>query len=205
VTIQDLRTQLPTGTLIFSQGDCLAVKVFTASSYTHVAAIVVEDGGPVVYDAMNGPGVRKSSWENYVTFLTPSEVEFVRPARPLTDAEAAAFSNHLRSQLGRPYRIHHHVTGQRCDGVHCAEYVTDALIAADWITARQPSRVSPGSLLQGVRQTGLYMDGPRIALAEPEAPVPADETWCQWTWRETAACCSGTCRQLSRWFLCRSK
>ena len=37
----DIGPQLQTGTLIFSQGDCLAVRVYSASSYTHVAAVVV--------------------------------------------------------------------------------------------------------------------------------------------------------------------
>ncbi len=36
---------LPTGALIFSKGDCLAVRIYTQSRFTHVAAI--EDAQPV--------------------------------------------------------------------------------------------------------------------------------------------------------------
>jgi len=201
----EIRNTVQTGSLIFSQGDCLAVKVFSGSSFTHVATVVCEPDGPVVYDAMNGCGVRKSPLDEYLRFLVPSEVEVVHPARPLTEAEAAAFVNHLKSQLGRPYGIRHHVTGGRSDGVHCAEYLTDALIAAHWMTAKQPSRVSPGSLRQGVLEGQVYVPGQRYDFHEASPAPPVDETWCQWSWRETKECCSATCRQLSRWFLCREK
>jgi hypothetical protein len=201
----EVRQQAQTGSLIFSQGDCLAVKVFSRSSFTHVGTVVCEPDGPVVYDAMNGCGVRKQPLDDYLQFLVPSDVEVVHPARPLTDDEAAAFVNHLRSQLGRPYRIHHHATGGRSDGVHCAEYLTDALIAANWMTAKQPSRVSPGSLRQGVLEGRTYVPGERYQFTEAKPSPPVNETWCQWSWRETKQCCSATCQQLSRWFLCREK
>jgi hypothetical protein len=200
-----IRDTVRTGTLIFSQGDCLAIKVFSGSSFTHVAAVVREPAGPVVYDAMNGTGVRKSSLDDYLRFLVPSRAEIVHPARPWTDSETAAFVQHLDSQLGRKYRIHHHATGGRADGLHCAEYLTDALIAAGQMTAKEPPRVSPGSLRQGALQGGVYATARTYDFAEYVPPAPISETWCQWTCRETAECCTATCRQLSRWFLCRAK
>jgi hypothetical protein len=202
----DLKDRVQTGTLIFSQGDCLAIQVFSGSPYTHVGAVVVEQGRATVYDAMNGAGVRKQSLAEYVQFLTPSTVWVLQPMQPMTSAEASAFVRHLESQLGRPYRIRHYSTGRRCEGLHCAEYVTDALMAAGWFTAREPARVSPGSLWQGVRQSERYAPGPQYELAEPKAASPPrDETWCQWSWRETKECCTACCRQMARWFLCRSK
>ena len=35
-----IAVDLPTGSLLFSQGDCLAGKVFTFSPYTHVGTVV---------------------------------------------------------------------------------------------------------------------------------------------------------------------
>jgi hypothetical protein len=204
--VAELRSTVQTGTLLFSQGDCLAIKVFSGSSHTHVGAVVVEDGLPVVYDAMNGSGVRRQSLAEYVRFLTPSDVQVLQPARPMTAAESAAFVRHLHGQLGRPYRIKHYTTGKRTDGLHCAEYLTDSLIAAGWFTAKEPARVSPGSLYAGVTQSGKYVVGKRFELTEPATPVPtSDETWCQRSWRETQECTSVCCRQMARWFLCRAK
>jgi hypothetical protein len=202
---QELASCCQTGTLLFSQGDCLAVKVFSGSRFTHCGAVVMEDGKPVVYDAMNGCGVRKTDLAEYLRLQTPTELQVVCPATPFTDAEAQAFRDHLHGQLGRPYGIKHHLTGQRSHGVHCAEYLTDALMAAGKIEADKPSRVSPGSLYEGLTNHRLYEDGGSYVLAAREAPAPADESWCRKAWRATCECTVGCCRQMSRWFLCREK
>lgn len=202
----ELRSNLQTGSLLFSQGDCLAIKVFSGSRYTHVGAVVIEQGRPVVYDSMNGAGVRKQTLDEYVRFLAPSDVHVLHPSKKMTGVEARAFAHHLQRQVGRPYRIKHYATGRRTDGLHCGEYVTDALAAAGWFTAKEPARVSPGSLWEGVTQSGRYVDGGRFEVGEPATPVPlGKETWCQRSWRETRECCGACCRQLSRWFFCGAK
>lgn len=201
----EIRSQVKTGSLLFSQGDCLAVKVFTASSFTHVGMVVVEGSQPVVYDAMNGTGVCKTPLDQYLRFLVPSKVQVVHPAQAFPANDRAAMLRHLDSQLGRPYRVHHHTTGKRCDGVHCAEYLTDALIAAHVLTANEPSRVSPGSLYQGLMESKLYRYGGEYAFREASPPVPANETRCQRYWRETGECCTGCYRQMTRWFCCKDK
>lgn len=198
----EIRKQVQSGSLIFSQGDCLAVKIFTASPYTHVGMVVMENGSPVVYDAMNGTGVRKTPIDQYLRFLVPSRMQVLHPKNEFPAADFAAMVRHLESQLGRPYRIHHHATGKRCDGVHCSEYMTDALIAAHVMRAKEPSRVSPGSLHEGVLTGGTYRIATEYDFREAKSPVPTEETRCQRYWRETKQCCSGCCRQLSRWFLC---
>lgn len=200
-----IRSQVQTGTLLFSQGDCLAVKVFTCSQFTHVGVVVVEDGYPVVYDAMNGPGVRKSHLDDYLRFMVPSRVQVLNPVAEFSPADRVSMVRHLDSQLGRPYRVHHHATGKRCDGVHCAEYVTDALMAAHVLEAKEPPRVSPGSLYTGVVEGNLYQGRGSYEFHEARPLVPFGETTCQRYWRETGECCSGCCTQLSRWFLCRDK
>lgn len=204
--LQELTTKCQTGTLIFSQGDCLAVKVFSGSRFTHCAAVVIEDGRPVVYDAMNSTGVRKTALAEYLRIQTPSEIQVVHPAKPLTETEIRSYAHHLQTQLGREYGIKHHVTGKRANGVHCAEYCTDALIAAGLIEADQPARVSPGSLFEGLTEHQLYTNGGTFVLAaKVTSTVRGKESWCRWAWRETCDCTTGTCRQMSRWFLCREK
>jgi hypothetical protein len=203
--VQELQATLVTGALLFSEGDCLAVKVFSRSRWTHVAA-VVRDGNEIwVYDSMPSSGVRRSRLIDYLNEMAPSELTVLQPARTMSSAEAAQWSAELQRQLGTPYAIRHHLTGQRGAGVHCSEYVTDALIASGWMTARQPPRVSPGSLWQGATQTGLFVSLCSAELDTISTPPPAQESWCQWACRETGECCTATCQQMSRWFLCRSK
>lgn len=205
--LDELTAECRIGTLIFSQGDCLAVKVFSHSRFTHVAAVVREDGRPIVYDSMNGVGVRKSELADYLRLQTPSEIQILHPSQPLTDAQAKAFADHLQSQLGRAYGIKHHLTGHRAKGIHCAEYCADALLAANQISIEAPPRVSPGSLYAGLMENQLYIDGGLFELRKPStAPLPsADESWCRRTWRDSWDCTVSCCQQMSRWILCREK
>lgn len=204
--LQELSSHCQTGSLIFSEGDCLAVKVFSGSRLTHCGAVMIEDGEPVVYDAMPGAGVRKMPLVDYLRLQAPSEIQIVHPSKPFAETESRAYAKHLESQLGREYGIKHHVTGQRAKGVHCAEYCTDALLAAGRITAQQPARVSPGSLFEGLTEHCLYTDGGTFVLTAKATPTLREkESWCRWAWRETCDCTTGCCRQMSRWFLCREK
>lgn len=200
-----IREQVKTGSLLFSQGDCLAVKVFTGSPFTHVGMVVLHNGRAVVYDAMNGPGVRKTPLDEYLRFLVPSTVMIVHPAQPISAPDQAAMIAHLESQVGKPYRVHHHATGKRCDGLHCAEYITDALIAANALTAKEPPRVSPGSLYLGVLDGSLYRAGGEYRFRPATKPFPQNETRCQRYWRQTGDCCTGCYTQLARWFCCKDK
>ena len=201
--VEELKQGLQTGSLIFSQGDCLAVKVFSRSSYTHVAGVVAKEGEFVVYDSMNGIGVRKTPLVEYLRQQTPSAVQIVNPKSPFTQEKAAAYEQHLESQLGRKYSVKHHLTGQRCEGVHCSEYMTDALMAAELISASQPSRVSPGSLFEGVITADAYQEGNSVVLKSSNSPAPSVGPWYSRVWNCTSSCCSKSATQLRRWLLCR--
>src|SRR5438270_341741 len=61
-----LANGVETGSLIVSRGDCLAVKIYSSSAYTHVAAVVVHEGAVFVYDATAGAGVRKQTLARYL-------------------------------------------------------------------------------------------------------------------------------------------
>jgi hypothetical protein len=204
--VAQMRKQLQTGTLLFSRGDCLAIRVVTRSEFTHVGTVVVEAGEIVVYDTINGTGVRKQSLPQYIDYLAPSNLHVVQPTRPMTPDEAQRLAKHLRQHLGQPYGVQHYVTKRSARGMHCAEYATRALIAAGWMTAPDPARVSPGALYDAVLQSGRYVERGRFELRDstPSLSLPPQETWCQSMWRETKECCSDCCRQLGRWFCLQS-
>ncbi len=203
VKAAEINSQLQTGTLLFSAGDCLAIRVFTASPYTHVAVVVKSDKTCTVYDSMNGVGVRKMPLSEYLADQTPDELHVFHPQEPLSEGESADLIRYLEGQLGRRYSIHHHLTGDRAEGVHCAEYATDALMAIERIHARQPARVSPASLLQGITQSKVYSSAGLVELRPAEHPAPRGRNRCEQLWLETCDCCSRTCAKLTGLFLCR--
>jgi len=192
-----------TGTLIFSRGDCLAVKMFSGGPFTHVAAVVVEDGLATVYDSMNGVGVRKQGLEEYLDSQNPDVIHVAHPCVPFTGAESRAFIEHLEQELGRPYAVAHHLTGGRVEGIHCSEYVTDALMSCNLIHANEPSRVSPASLAEGLFRDELYEPARTFAIVA--APLEDDEprNWCDKLWIDTKHCTVNCCVKMRRLFFCR--
>ncbi len=198
-----LASKVQTGTLLFGQGDCLAVKVYTQSPYTHVAAVVQRDGQPFVYDAQGGAGARCQTLANFLKSQQPSELHIFQPKEPFTDGQGRAFVKWLDSQLGRPYGITHHVTGERAAGVHCSEYATDALIVCGLLHAERPAKVSPASLVTGVLQAELYSHTEVVRIKPPAEESPKAATWCGQLWVDTKSCCSSCWTQTRRWVLCR--
>ncbi|MAG93947.1 MAG: hypothetical protein CMJ48_09385 [Planctomycetaceae bacterium] len=200
---QSLGPKMQTGTLIASQGDCLAVKIFTDSQYTHVGSVVVRDGKPYVYDSSNPAGVRCQALENYLKSQNPYEIHILQPAKRLSKRQSREFASHLDSQLGRPYAVKHHLTGKSATGIHCAEYAIKALSAADLMRAKRPAKVSPGSLVRGVVKANRYSAGRTVLLREKPAPPPKGANWCDQMWIDTKTCTANCCRKMSGWFLCR--
>ena len=191
-----------TGTLIFSQGDCLAVKMFTKSPYTHVAAVVIEDGKPYVYDSMNSTGVRKLSLESYCRSECPNTMHVYKPSAKFSKRRQELFVKHLESELGRDYAVKHHLTGKRAEGIHCAEYVMDALSACRLMRADEPAKVSPDSLRQGVEQAGLYDKALLLNLTKP-VQTETGSNWCDQLWIDTKVCTVQCFGQIGRWFACK--
>jgi hypothetical protein len=198
-----LARELPTGSLLFSQGDCLAVRMYTISPYTHVATVVEREGERFVYESTGGAGVRKQTLGAYFASQKEATVYLYVPAQPLSPEQCTRIEQHLESQLGRPYAIRHHLTGARCDGLHCAEYVADALIAADLLKPDQPSRISPASLLTEIEQSGLYLHAATLQLERAGETAPTDTGWCGRMWFETKECSQTCYRRLRGWFCCK--
>lgn len=202
-TTERLRSSVENGTLLFTQGNCLAVKIFTNSPYTHVGAVVIEKDKPVVYDSTSGVGVRKLSFEDYVEKQSECTMYVTHPKKAFSKGQTEIFTQNLENQIGRPYGIRHHLTGKRAEGLHCSEYVTDALMSIKLIEAEKPSRVSPASLHTGVTKHGIYTAGQAITILPQPKPRPIPESWCGRMWQETVDCTSYSCRKLSGWILCR--
>jgi hypothetical protein len=198
-----LERELTTGSLIVSRGDCLAVKMYSASAYTHVASVVVSDGQIHVYDATGGAGVRKQSLADYLAGQDDNAQHPFHPSRPLAPEEAQKLEEHLESQLGRPYAIAHHLTGNRAEGLHCSEYATDALIAAGLLRAKQPSRVSPATLVAGILKDDLYAQATTLQLIPDPPRRPDSCSWCAQIWFDTRQCTRMCYLQLRGWFCCK--
>ncbi len=197
---RELAPHLETGTLLVSRGDCLAVKVFTDSQFTHVGSVVMGDSGPLVYDTVLATGARRLTLEEYLAALGRGNVQLLHPRRPFGAAETASYRRYLESQLGRPYSLTQYVKGETESGMHCSEYAVSALVAADRAATRNATRVSPGSLAEGVLEAQLYHTGLHFTLAEP--PPPVGRNLCEQWWLDTKACCTQSCAQLRRWVFC---
>lgn len=198
-----LKSRVQTGTLLVSKGDCLAVKVFSGSPYTHIAMVVEENGKYWVYESANGYGVICESLESYLDSESPTKVYVLNPKQPLSKRRKRILSKYLESQRGRPYAVKHHLTGTRCKGLHCSEYLTDALMKIDLINAKKPSRVSPGSLSQGVVQAGLYEPSVAVTLKDPQLRRTTGKNRCHQMWLDTKFCTLEFCIKLRRMFTCR--
>ncbi|QDV50249.1 YiiX/YebB-like N1pC/P60 family cysteine hydrolase [Gimesia fumaroli] len=198
-----LSSRVQTGTLLFSKGDCLAVRVFTQSAYTHVAMIVMRNGEPLVYDSMNGTGVRCLTLKNYLNTQRPATIHVFQPKAAFDQRMTAQYERFLDHKLGTPYSIKHHLTGNRAKGVHCAEYAIDALSACNLMKANAPAKVSPASLVTGIVQSERYVPSITFALERPPLVAEKPRGWCHQLWIDTKNCTSACCIKLRGWVLCQ--
>jgi len=198
-----LSSRVQTGTLLFSKGDCLAVRIYTQSAYTHVAMIVIRNGEPLVYDSMNGTGVRCLTLKNYLNTQRPATIHIFQPKTAFNPSMTAQYERFLDQKLGTPYAIRHHLTGSRGRGVHCAEYAIDALSACHLMQAKDPAKVSPASLVTGIVNSDRYVPSITFALERPPMVAEKPRGWCQQLWADTKNCTSACCIKLRGWVLCQ--
>ncbi len=198
--VKTARTELKPGSLIMHRGNCLSVRIYTRSAYTHVAIVMpVQKGeGWVVYDSARKHGVRKSNLSDYLEESSPDKITFLHPCQNLNKRQCEQLRENLEKELGRPYAVKHHLTGKKSKGVHCSEYVTEALIAIDLLRARQPSRVSPASLLEGILQYNVYKAGTILKVATPDVASSENTGWCSRLWSDTKTCTNNCYRKVGR-------
>ncbi|MFK7779050.1 MAG: YiiX/YebB-like N1pC/P60 family cysteine hydrolase [Gimesia sp.] len=198
-----LSSRVQTGTLLFSKGDCLAVRIYTQSAYTHVAMIVIRNGEPLVYDSMNGVGVRCLPLKKYLNTQRPATIHLFQPTTPFGAAMTSQYERYLDHKLGTPYAIRHHLTGSQANGVHCAEYAIDALSACHLMKVKHSSKVSPASLVTGIVNSNRYTPSITFALKRPPLIAEKPRGWCQQLWVDTKNCTSACCIKLRGWVLCQ--
>jgi hypothetical protein len=87
--------------------------------------------------------------------------------------------------------------------VHCAEYVTDALMSIELLHAERPCKVSPASLVTGITREKIYTAETTIELTPRVAAAPVASNRCHQLWLDTKQCMAGCCDKLAGWFLCR--
>ncbi|NQV26544.1 MAG: hypothetical protein HQ518_19490 [Rhodopirellula sp.] len=200
---RELRPKLQTGSLLVSQGDCLAVRIYTQSPFTHVAAVVLRNGCPFVYDSANGIGVRCQTLENYLRTQSPDELHVFQPVRTIAGDRQKHFESWLDGQLGRPYAVSHHLSGERGNGVHCAEYIAEALGKCDVITVRNPAKVSPASLVKGITTHHVYSQIETVHVITPTAEPTPPSTWYGHAWQSTKTCTATCMSKFRRCVLCQ--
>jgi hypothetical protein len=169
---------------------------------THVAAVAVREGTPYVYESAPGVGVRRLPMDEYLAAQHAEVFHVFQSKDRFSREQEQAFVAGLESRLGRPYSVVHHVTGRRANGLHCAEYVTDALVGCKLLDETRPPRVSPAALARIVADTGVYARSETIVL-DPEAEPIVGRNWCVRTWLRTKRCTVACCKQMSRWFFCK--
>lgn len=200
---EELRPSMRTGTLLVSEGDCLAVRVYTQSPFTHVAAIVLRDGRPFVYDSANGVGVRCQTLENYLQTQSPDELHVFQPKRTLSTSHQKRFSTFLDAQLGRPYAVSHHLSGERGNGIHCAEYISEALGQCGVIKVKNPAKVSPASLVKGITIHNVYSQSETVCVIVPTPEPAPPSTWYGQAWQCTKSCTASCLSKFQRCVLCQ--
>ncbi len=198
-----LSSRVQTGTLLFSKGDCLAVRIYTQSAYTHVAMIVIRNGEPLVYDSMNGVGVRCLPLKKYLNTQRPATIHLFQPNTPFDATMTSQYEQYLDQKLGTPYAIRHHLTGNRGRGVHCAEYAIDALSACHLMKAKHAAKVSPASLVTGIVKSNRYSPSLTFTLERPPLVAEKPRGWCHQLWIDTKNCTSACCFKLRGWVLCQ--
>lgn len=199
-TVAAVADAVQTGSIIASRGDCLAVRVYTRSPYTHVGSVVIQDGKAVVYDSMIRIGVRCQPLDEYLESQRPCEIELFHPTKPFTKDQVQKFDAYLQEQVGRPYAVRQYVTGRQVKGLHCAEYLTQALIASEHVTSENPAQVSPAGILQSLTQYELYSACEAATLpAVPIPPPPRATSWYGRAWQDTAKCTKDCWQQTGRW------
>lgn len=200
---REMAPALQTGTLLVTKGDCLAVQVYTQSPFTHVAVVVVRNTRPLVYESANGIGARCLSLEKYLGTQNQHEVHVFQPRTELSDVSKHKLEVYLDSQLGRPYEVQHFLTGDPSTGMHCSEYVTNGLIQSGLLKAKQPARVSPASLVQGITQSEVYAAKQTILIQLPEASRTQTSTWYGQLWQQTKNCTADCYQQTKGCLFCK--
>lgn len=198
---------VPEGTILVLENSNPIVEAYTDSEVTHVAMVLQDAGQAYVYEAAPKV-VRRLPLGDYLAELSQFNdgrrksnqlrVRLYEPNRPYSEAEIAELKDFFESQLGRRYSVKGIVRKRQGDGIHCAQLVSNALVASGRYDIDQSYAVSPGELV------GKITDHHKAPAAVELPPHVKAGSWCQrsrnW-WSGVFTWCSWAC--VETWTFCR--
>lgn len=118
-----ITAELRDGDIVFQYSgsvQCAAIAQATHSPYTHCGVVFIEDGEPVVWEAI-GP-VLKTPYREWADHGVNHHVVIKRlkDASPLTPEHIAAMRREGEKEMGRPYDIRFNMDDER---IYCSELV----------------------------------------------------------------------------------
>ena len=175
--------RLPDATVIYLENSNAIVERYTGSEISHVALAVNDGVTTWVYEATPRE-VRRLSWSSYVDELArlndgrrrPIKAFVMKPKRLLTQDQRERLVSYLDSQIGRRYSVKSYVRHMPSDGIHCAEYVANALMSANQLNADRSYRLNPAALVGQLR--GDYQTASAVSVPDYEP----QGSWCERSW-----------------------
>lgn len=143
VTAADVASlpSLKTGDIVFqtdSSGQALAIIMASASPFSHVGIVHVDNKGqPIVWEAV-GP-VKKTPLADWIAHGRGGRLQVMRFKTPLPATDWQKVFGWIKKQQGKPYDIYF-TDGN--DSFYCSELVHDALQAAVGITLGKSQSVA---------------------------------------------------------------
>jgi hypothetical protein len=135
---------IPDGSILFTENGSVVVANRTNSSLTHTA-IVLDN---YVYEARI-PKVNKVPLAKYLK--SKYKILITKPKKLYSKEELKRMKDFAESQLGREYSVRSFVKGYPKKSLHCSEYVSEILIQSKRYESTNPSRVTPGSLWESIK------------------------------------------------------
>jgi hypothetical protein len=120
------------------------------------------------------------------------QLRLYSPARPYTEIERNRLRVYLESQIGRRYSVRGYVRDRSGDGIHCAEFVSTALVRTGRYQFPPSYSISPVSLVAQIKPTHA------MSVELPTGEHRSRESWCHrsWAWWSGAfTWCGWACRE----------
>lgn len=196
---------LEDGALIYLENSNTVVEKYTDSKISHVAIALNQDDRTWVYEATPGR-VRRISLDEFYDEIgelndkrwKKMRVFVMRPRQQFDDNQVDAMREYLEQQVGRRYSVRSYVRGREGDGIHCAELLSQALSRTGRVEFEKTQAVSPGHLVQSVRD--LYADARAVRVQAPATTI----SWCSRScasWQGVFSWWRWACHET--WTICR--
>lgn len=181
------------GELLVLENCNSVVEGVTDGDIGHLAIVIRRDDGVFVAEATPSK-VRTLAWDDYLAELARIQqrrqhdnqmrVWMLIPKQSYSADELAAIDQHIDQQVGRRYSVLGYLSGERAEGIHCAQFTAECLQSTGRLERGDWHRSSPSSLVKTLQST--HSDLTKIELPAYQS----SSSWCQESWlrvREIAA------------------